>query len=353
MFGTSSTFGNLSAVTLNNTAGVVLNVNGQNVQVGSLAGGGSTGGNVGLGSGTLTVGGNNTSTNYAGVISGGGGNSTVALYKQGTGTFQLQHQNTFTGNIVIDGGVLEYNTDNMLGAVPGSPTSNNISIINGGTLYETNGNDDGADMGANRGIYLGPGTETIETASGDFHIAGVISGPGGLNKTRPGAGYNRLYLDSPTGNTFTGDTYWSGGTDHYNYSGIDMDGHPLALQNSALNASSIGSYLGVATTSGTLQLGGLLDGTGTVRSLASLTNNGSFTTLQLNPTIAGVVKSYSGVIGGTGEASTNVVKTGAGIQALNGANTYTGYTSVLAGQLNFNTIQNVGGGNSSLATRPP
>ena len=46
---TSGAFGNNSAVTLANTAGVALDLNGFNSQVGSLAGGGGTGGNVTLG----------------------------------------------------------------------------------------------------------------------------------------------------------------------------------------------------------------------------------------------------------------------------------------------------------------
>ena len=61
-----------------------LDLNGNSNTVGSLAGGGATGGNVTLGAGTLTTGGNNTSTAYAGNISGGGG-----LIKTGSGAFTL------------------------------------------------------------------------------------------------------------------------------------------------------------------------------------------------------------------------------------------------------------------------
>src|SRR5439155_18584345 len=57
-----------SAVSLANTAGVILSLNGFSDSMGSLAGGGSTGGNVTLGSGTLSVGSSNTSTTYSGII---------------------------------------------------------------------------------------------------------------------------------------------------------------------------------------------------------------------------------------------------------------------------------------------
>ena len=69
----SGAFGKNSAVTLNNTAGVILDITGFATQIGSLTGGGASGGNVTLGAATLTVGGDNTSpAAYAGVISGGG-----------------------------------------------------------------------------------------------------------------------------------------------------------------------------------------------------------------------------------------------------------------------------------------
>ena len=49
-----------------NVAGATLDITGFNTQIGSLAGGGATGGNVTLGAATLTTGGNNTNTSYAG-----------------------------------------------------------------------------------------------------------------------------------------------------------------------------------------------------------------------------------------------------------------------------------------------
>lgn len=74
-------FGNLSVLTLANAANTTLNLNNSNQTIGSLAGGGTDGGNVTLGSATLTTGGNNANSVYAGVISGTGG-----LIKNGTAT---------------------------------------------------------------------------------------------------------------------------------------------------------------------------------------------------------------------------------------------------------------------------
>ena len=64
----------------NVASGAVLDLNGFNETLGSLAGAG----NVTLGSGTLTAGGNNASTTYSGTISGSGG-----FNKAGSGTLLL------------------------------------------------------------------------------------------------------------------------------------------------------------------------------------------------------------------------------------------------------------------------
>ena len=68
--------------------GATFNLNNFAETMGSLAGAG----NVTLGTGILTTGGNNTSTTYSGVMSGTGG-----LTKAGTGTFTLSGANTYTG----------------------------------------------------------------------------------------------------------------------------------------------------------------------------------------------------------------------------------------------------------------
>jgi len=99
-------FGNISAVYLANTAGVNLDITGFNNTIGSLSGGGTTGGNVILGAATLTTGGNNeiggSTTTFAGVISGNGG----ALTKVGTGSQVLSGNNTYTGNTTVNSGTL-------------------------------------------------------------------------------------------------------------------------------------------------------------------------------------------------------------------------------------------------------
>lgn len=81
--------------------------------IGSLVGGGGSGGNVALSAGaTLTVGQDNTSPTaaYAGVISGNG-----FLKKIGAGTLTLTGPNTFTQGTSINGGTVAINSASSLG----------------------------------------------------------------------------------------------------------------------------------------------------------------------------------------------------------------------------------------------
>ena len=77
---------------------------GFNNSIGSLAGTGGTVTNSNAGAATLTAGGNNASTSFAGVIGNGAG--TLALAKTGTGTLTLGGQNTYTGATTITEGTL-------------------------------------------------------------------------------------------------------------------------------------------------------------------------------------------------------------------------------------------------------
>jgi len=121
----TSAFGNSSAVTLGNATGVVLDLNNFDNTIGSLAGGGTTGGNVTLGSAILTFGGNGTSTAFYGIISGAGG-----LTKTGAGTQTLTNTQTYTGVTTISAGSLQLGdgtTDGALGTT--SSIVNNSSLV--------------------------------------------------------------------------------------------------------------------------------------------------------------------------------------------------------------------------------
>ena len=102
-------------------SGGTLDFNGFNQTIGSLSGGGT----ISLGSASLTVGGNNASTTFTGVLTGTGG-----LVKTGTGTLILDGVNTFTGGTTVSGGVLEVGDT----AHPGATILGPVSVGSGATL---------------------------------------------------------------------------------------------------------------------------------------------------------------------------------------------------------------------------
>lgn len=107
-----------TATAVSIASGAIFDLNGQNQQIGSLAST-TTGGNVTLGSGTLTIGGTATTT-FSGAISGSGG-----LTKQGAGLQTLSGTNTYTGATTINAGDLVYNSAGAL------PNASNVELAGG------------------------------------------------------------------------------------------------------------------------------------------------------------------------------------------------------------------------------
>ena len=98
--------------------------------IGSLASGGSasSGGVVYLGANNLTVGSNNTSTVFSGVIRDSGGDAAGvggSLTKVGSGILDLTGASTYTGNTIVSGGTLQ---------VDGQILSPTTTVIPGGRL---------------------------------------------------------------------------------------------------------------------------------------------------------------------------------------------------------------------------
>ncbi len=97
--------------------GALLDLNSFNQTIGSLAGGGQ----VNLGAATLTTGGSNASTSFAGAIAGSGG-----VTKAGTGTFTLAGTSSYTGATTVSLGTLAITA--------GSVLASNVSVTSGATL---------------------------------------------------------------------------------------------------------------------------------------------------------------------------------------------------------------------------
>jgi len=126
----------------------------------SLAGNGA----VALGDQTLTLTG--ASDSFDGSIGGTGG-----LAVNG-GTLTLTGANSFTGRLAIGAATVRVGSDGALGDGP--------ITIGAGTLQATSGFDSG------KAILVTSAASTVDTAAFDVALAGLLSGPGTLNKIGSG-----------------------------------------------------------------------------------------------------------------------------------------------------------------------
>ena len=171
--GSSATLpSNFGLLTLANTAGANLDLNGRSITVRGLTTGGTTGGNIAGNSSTtantFTIDTTGTNRTYAGVISDGGSIS-LNLSKIGTNTQTLSSANTYTGTTTVSGGTL------LVGANVGSLASlgsGAVSVASGATLGG-NGTLNGATTINNGGILsVGSGAGSMEFA-GNLTLTGV------------------------------------------------------------------------------------------------------------------------------------------------------------------------------------
>ncbi len=137
--GALNVFGSTSALVMANTATAIFDLNGFNQTVGSLSGGGGSGGNIALGANTLTVN-QYVAGTYSGAFSGTGG---LTLSSASTSALTLQAIG-YSGATTINGGTLIFNgVANTTSAIQinsggtltiSTPSSTSQSITNMGTL---------------------------------------------------------------------------------------------------------------------------------------------------------------------------------------------------------------------------
>ncbi|MBN8419604.1 MAG: autotransporter-associated beta strand repeat-containing protein [Verrucomicrobia bacterium] len=336
--GGGSVFGLNSAITLADAAGVVLDLNGFNQTVGSLAGGGSTGGQVTLGSATLTLGGNNASTTFAGIISGAGG----ALIKTGTGTLTLSGANTYTGLTTVSAGFLLVGGNTALGGTTGGTsvaTGASLVLANGVKvtgetvgISGSGGNSMGALQAAAGGAAEWAGVVTIEgggtrlgaQAGGVLTVSGGIQNGAANNLAISGEAGTGTVLISGSGNTYTGITQIIRGILKLGSSNalptatvLDVD----SLGSAGVNDDATFDLNGFNQTIAVLQRTGAGFGTG-----SSYITNSSTTGATLTVSSTSIT-TYSGVIQ-DGLGAVNLALNGGGSLTLAGANTYSGLTTL-------------------------
>ncbi|MEI8117454.1 MAG: YDG domain-containing protein, partial [Flavobacteriia bacterium] len=261
--------------------------------------------NISLGSSlrTLTLG-NGGITTFSGVISGSGG-LIFAANVNGTGSFALATNNTYTGKTQLTGGIVSGSGESIFGGNPGSFVADQITF-NGGTLSAA-GN---IGFSSNRGITFTGSSNTINTNANIVTLTNVATGAGGYTKTGSGS------LILAGAHTYTGATTVSAGVLQLNAAGTFPDASALSLA-----ASTTFDLKGFSETIGSLAGAG-----GTVTSTAA-------GTLTLTTGGDNTSTTYAGIVQNGTATSVSLTKVGNGTLTLSGGNTYTGTTTITAGTL--------------------
>ena len=160
--------------------GAALDLHGYNGTVGSLSGGDPSYTNVSFAGGSLTSGGDNTSTFFNGNMDSNG-----TFIKAGSGTF-TQTNGITLGSIHVTSGVYSINSALRFG--PSDGTATNAVTIEGGTIQETGSGGGSSFIFAYRPIIIGTNGATFDVSAGSaiYYYNGIISGNGSLTKTGPG-----------------------------------------------------------------------------------------------------------------------------------------------------------------------
>jgi autotransporter-associated beta strand protein len=359
-------------VTANGT--LRLTVGGNTVTIGAL--GGDSGGRV-EGKATLALGADGHFATFGGVIADNQTNSggILAITKVGTGTETFSNfTNTYTGVTTISGGALSVPYFATFGGLPsclGAASSNPSNVVlNGGTLIFTGQNQNPS---VERGMTVDSthgGTLEIDDPASGLWISGQIVGSSG-NATLTKTGAGTLILTGHQDNSFLA-LVASEGKVILREIGSSANVHAVGnggvtVKNGAvvqlgLDTDSISFLGGDQIADGapvTIESGGVLDVHGESETINTLTINGagsgsgalvnglSGTSATLT-VAAGVTIDSDSTVGGDGNLGlpngindgingpAALVKSGAGTLTLSGTSSYTGTTTVVAGNLVVN-----------------
>lgn len=329
---------------------------------------------------TIGIGGTATATNM--VISDGSSGGTLSLTKNGTGTLNLNSANTFSGGLTLQGtGAINLSHSNAAGTgtiflkyasssfvAKTLGISGGITVANAISIDSTTGRETIVSTGTGNnsltgGITItGAGNNSIffanEQSSGNLTVSGGISGASynnifSLRGTQAGnVGFlnGSVTLGSSAFFDNNGATSWTLNTagSTWGQTLVRSSGNLILGANDAL-ATGARVVFDVATSTGGVDLNGFNQTVAGIETIVTptsgnggrITNGGSsdslltLARLSANRTFAGTITD-----GPTNKVSL-VMNSSGRTQTLNGANTYTGNTTVSAGTLLIGTAGSI------------
>ena len=341
-----------SGIIIDSGAALNCNIGGLTESFDTLSGGGTLSVYNGT-SATFTIGGNNGSSTFNGVIANTGGGS-VSLVKAGTGTLTLAGANTYTGTTTISKGTLSLNNGSALstsanvtlGDANTGTNTPTLNVISAGTLGSltvgagvTNATFQISPSGTggvtfSGGMTLNSALRIVGSGGtwGEFAQGGKMTGAGA------GAGNDTLMFSVTSGSG-----YWEDDSVMSN----DFSGN-VHIQSGEWRLQGQAGNVFIPDTAGLIIDSGATLKNNTINNLAesfdSLSGGGTFNANGYATTLTVGVNGGSGNFGGVIASSCSLVKTGGGTQTLSGVNTYSGGTTLSGGRLNLNNASAIGTG---------
>jgi autotransporter-associated beta strand protein len=327
-----------------------LDLNGNSETLNGLSGNGVIDTTATSSAATLTVGGNDQSSTFNGVLQNTGASATLNLVKTGTGVQVFGGANTLDGTISITGGTLALNNTAPFDGASGISMDDGtmlrpvladaviyapVSITGTGSTVTITGHS----------IPLSTGTTNFP-----FSLEGSISGDGnvvfaGVETTNDYSVINLNAASNYTGSTLitTLNGVVSGAPNNANIFfriGVE-DALPtttvLTLDGGDGGGSAPGRFCEFSLNGNNQTVAGLTNVTGLASRVQRVVNTSATdATLTVNNTANFEYSAQLGWVSGFGSAAYNnfgLTKTGAGILTLSGISTYTGATTITGGTL--------------------
>ena len=285
------------------------------LQIGSGSTSGSIGNTSGVTDNATLIFDNSGNVGFTQAISGSG-----ALVQQGSGTLTLGSNNSYGGGTTIDAGTLVASADASLGNSGGALT------FAGGVLAWNEG---ASAVASSRNVAMNAFGTIIVAGSGLVTMAGNVTGGGGLTVSGP------LTLSGSLEQI--GNLLVNGGS--VTLSGSESFGGGLTVEAGSLNLAAGASLPPVGTV---VVNGGTFNLNGVSQAIAVLSGSGGEVALGTGTLTEGSINnsSYAGEISGAGA----LIKQGIGTLLLSGANAISGGVTIAAGTLEIGSGGSIGSG---------